>query len=115
TTLPFHGVIASLAVSPDYATDRTLVFGAARGDLQVSRDAGASWEAVAVNVPGTVQQVVFSPGWTGDGTLLLRCPPDRLLASTDRGRTFTALAAPPDTLVPGLLPAEDYATSGTLW
>jgi photosystem II stability/assembly factor-like uncharacterized protein len=114
-TPPLHGVIASLAISPDFARDRTLAIGAGRGDLLVSRDAGASWEPLELPTPASIQQILFSPGYATDGTVLLRAPPDRIFASSDGGRTFAARPGPPSAVISSLLLDDRYAESGTLW
>lgn len=57
--------VQALALSPDFAEDRTLFAGLETGGLQVSRDGGASWQAAGIAVPGeelAVNAVLCRPG-----------------------------------------------------
>jgi len=96
-TFPARSVRA-LALSPAYATDRTIV--AAGGDgIYRSTDGGARWEALDAGLDGhatTWAQVAFSPDFARDRTLFLSNE-SRIYRSTDGGNHWVAVFADLDT------------------
>jgi photosystem II stability/assembly factor-like uncharacterized protein len=82
----------SLAVSPNFAQDRTSFAGAASA-LYRSRNGGLSWREVdtATDEPA-VQCLAFSPAFAEDRLILAGTEADGLLRSTDGGSTWQRLA-----------------------
>lgn len=100
TTAPI-GLLA-LAVSPEYASDHTLVAGTTTG-LFISRDAGATWSAAHLPIAGSaVIALGFSPNYTHDGLLLAGTLEDGILYSNTRGASWQSRSF-------GLLDATVYA------
>ena len=77
--------ILSLAVSPAFADDQTLVAGTHTGIL-VSRDVGETWLAAELPVSASgVVALAFSPNYAADGILLAGTLEDGILYSNTRG------------------------------
>ena len=77
--------IFSLAVSPSFAQDHTLVAGTNTG-IYVSRDAGETWLAADMPISGSVAIAIsFSPNFAADGILLAGTLEDGIFYSHDRG------------------------------
>ena len=77
--------IFSLAVSPSFAQDHTLVAGTNTG-IYVSRDAGETWLAADMPISGSVAIAIsFSPNFSVDGILLAGTLEDGIFYSHDRG------------------------------
>ena len=97
--------VQSIAVSPDYATDRTLLAaalwfvepaGRQRYSLFRSIDGGATWEQAGAGLPESEQMrsVAFSPHFATDRTAYA-VSSSQLYRSLDGGQSWTALGAPP--------------------
>ena len=77
--------ILSLAASPCFATDHTLVAGTNSG-IFVSRDAGETWLAAELPISSsTVIALAFSPNYQTDGILLAGTMEDGIFFSNSRG------------------------------
>ena len=63
-------MVQSLALSPNFATDRTIFAGAADGSLYRSSDAGESWSSLAVP-EGTSGLVSLAVAGHGENTTIL--------------------------------------------
>ncbi len=78
----------SLAVSPRFANDHTLLAGTNTG-VFVSRDAGESWQAGQTPLAGSVVNALsFSPGYENDGSLLAGTLEDGALFTNTRGANW---------------------------
>lgn len=83
--LPDALVTPAVALSPDYATDRT-VFAGTNGGVLRSEDGGENWVLGAMpKPPPVVSTVVLSPDYTSDGLAFAGTMEDGLLRSPDRG------------------------------
>src|SRR5437764_5076779 len=77
--------ILSLAVSPCFAQDRTLVVGTSTG-IFVSRNAGETWLSAELPIStSTVIALGFSPNYETDGILLAGTMEDGIFLSNTRG------------------------------
>ena len=77
--------ILSLAASPGFASDQTLVAGTNTG-IFVSRDAGETWLAAKLPISrSTVIALGFSPNYQADGILLAGTMEDGIFFSNNRG------------------------------
>ncbi len=96
--------IVSLAVSPSYAEDLTLVAGANSG-IFVSRDGGQTWQATPVPIAGAVVvALAFSPNYPRDGVLLAGTLEDGAFYSDNRGASWQSKSF-------GLLDATIYSVA----
>jgi photosystem II stability/assembly factor-like uncharacterized protein len=109
------GVMA-LAVSPDFAADRTVFAGADSG-IYISRDAGDTWRAAQVPISRSmVLTLACSPNFAADGILVAGTLEDGIWYSHDRGenwhsRSFGLL----DATVFALAISPDFAQDETLF
>jgi photosystem II stability/assembly factor-like uncharacterized protein len=96
-----HDPVRSIAASPDFAADRTLLV-ATRPTTQVpgsrfllkSEDGGASWRAVHRGLPNAgVPEIAFSPDFARDGLVLAGTCGAGLFRSEDRGESWRRVAA----------------------
>jgi photosystem II stability/assembly factor-like uncharacterized protein len=96
--------VLSLAVSPAYATDHTLLAAARWQDPTFvahyavfrSINGGVDWTQASVGLPdATLQDVAFSPHYATDHTAYLASA-DLLYRSRDEGLSWTAVGAPAD-------------------
>ncbi|MCP4540849.1 MAG: hypothetical protein GY832_27245 [Chloroflexi bacterium] len=72
----------TLAVSPGYAEDQTVVAGVSDRGILKSKDGGRSWLPANVGIPNThVSQIFFSPGFEQDSTVFALS--ETLYRSTD--------------------------------
>jgi len=77
--------ILSLAASPCFETDQTLVAGTGTG-IFVSRDAGETWLSAELPIStSTVIALSFSPNYAADGILLAGTMEDGVFYSSSRG------------------------------
>jgi photosystem II stability/assembly factor-like uncharacterized protein len=86
-----------MAVSPDYARDRTL-FAVGRGAIFRSEDAGSHWKRIIPKgalVKGEFPPDYFvlglSPNFEDDGTILVGTDRGKIFVSTDRGKSYDRL------------------------
>jgi len=97
--------VASLAVSPSYAADRTLLATARRQedslgpffyDVFRSTDGGQNWQPSGTGLPDVeLGHVTFSPRYPQDHLAYLTAG-DQLYRSVDGGLRWTMVGAPPD-------------------
>jgi photosystem II stability/assembly factor-like uncharacterized protein len=88
--------ISALAVSPDYARDRTLLAGVVGRGLYRTDDGGRLWQPSGAGLASMwVRDIALSPGFPRDGTAFIVAGGDQptLYRSTDRGATWQALDA----------------------
>jgi len=117
--------VRSLAISPGYASDRTLFAGTWGNGVYKSADGGDSWSTVNSGIPPLiyyldVYALALSPGYASDRTLFVGSPCG-VLKSTDGGTSWstadTGLLSPdvpcPDILTLALSPG--YAADLTLF
>jgi photosystem II stability/assembly factor-like uncharacterized protein len=80
--------ILTLAVSPDFAADQTLIAGTSTGTY-VSRDGGETWKLTPMPMSGSkVSALCFSPTFAADGLVLGGTLEDGIVISEDRGATW---------------------------
>ena len=91
----FNDFVSSLAVSPDFARDRTL-FAAGSSGVYRSLNAGSTWGTITpasaswITRTLSAKQFVLSPNFGADRTMILasRVAPRGVFASTDGGATW---------------------------
>jgi len=94
--LPRHwGLGIRLAISPDYANDRTLFAATAEG-LFHTTDRGATWiligECAGLDRGAYVESVAVSPGFRADREVLISMKGHGLFRSNDAGEHFVPIA-----------------------
>lgn len=121
-TPPWHSVpgapleIITLAVSPTYAADQTILVGGGQG-LWISLNGGIDWQAVQLPMPNTIVLCLgFSPNYQADGIILVGTLEDGIYASDSRGvrwsyRSFGLL----DSTVYTLAISPNFAQDETLF
>jgi photosystem II stability/assembly factor-like uncharacterized protein len=108
--------VLSLAASPSYASDQTLLAGANTG-IYVSRDGGETWKPASMPITGSsVSALCFSPNYAVDGVVLAGTLEDGVVVSEDRGaswlsRSFGML----DSANFSVAFSPNYAADGTLY
>lgn len=90
---PFGANVKSVAVSPAFATDRTVFIGTTFSGLLRSRDAGLTWEKLAIPVSssGDVYAVALSPEFATDRTMFAGTS-SGVFRSSDAGATWSQSA-----------------------
>ncbi|NLD44325.1 MAG: hypothetical protein GX657_12635 [Chloroflexi bacterium] len=93
TSEPPLGWFTSVALSPAFAGDRTMIASSnASQSLTISRDAGDSWQPLAlVPVRAPSDSIAWSPRFAQDGTLYACCAEDGPRVSEDGGRSWFPL------------------------
>jgi photosystem II stability/assembly factor-like uncharacterized protein len=82
--------VESVAVSPAFGADRTVVAGARNAGLWMSVDAGDSWfELQLWGNRLSVTSVAFSPEYASDSTMVVGTEGAGLLRSGNKGKTWT--------------------------
>jgi photosystem II stability/assembly factor-like uncharacterized protein len=104
--------VLSLAVSPGYAQDGTLLAGSEADGLYLSRDRGQSWQRLgASQVGGVLNQVIASPGFPERGEALATHE-NTVLRSTDGGESWAVLL---EGEITALAAHWDEAGKATVW
>lgn len=108
--------IGSLAISPNFAANRTLL---AAGDyrapkLLTSTDAGDTWSPVTAPIAIT-QSVTMRVAIGPDEVWWVWIDYDGLYRSADRGQTWAQAISRPDAMAQSLVFSPDYARDGTIW
>mgnify|MGYP005847627645 CR=1 FL=1 len=92
--LPAGFMLTSLAVSPNFERDQTLLVGGnyRQNQLLRSTDGGDTWQVVfdgaAVAGAGDISLIVFSPNFAGDGQAYAWLQTGGLLRSSDGGQSW---------------------------
>lgn len=114
---PVATVVREVAVSPQFAGDRTVIAGTNGVGVFRSTDGGDTWSELMGGLPAGVKtrRVRFSPDYAADGTVLLATWTSGLLRSTDGGDTWIGAGAglATDTLR-GLALSPHFASDGTV-
>lgn len=114
-----HGMstpfIEAIAVSANFARDRTIFLGARDGTVSRSTDGGESWTGLGwLGEPSPVVALAMSPHYADDGTLIAGTFEDGVFRSTDRGATWApASFGLLDLSVLALVMSPDYAHDET--
>ena len=108
------GRVLVLAMSPDFASDRTVFAGSEHAGVLKSTDGGQTWKQVNTGIyDGNVPALVVSPGFAADRTVYAGTRTQGLFRSTDGGETWVQTGQGlPDGNVPHLSSA---SMSGALW
>jgi len=85
--------VNSVDFSPAYAADRTIYIAGNEG-LFRSIDGGDSWTPIGPTAGTSVTDLAISPAFATDNTLLAITLSNQCWKSTDRGATWTQVAAP---------------------
>ncbi len=113
----YSGSVYAVALSPAYATDRTLFAGTWDGGVFRSTDGGATWQAVNNGLATTdLLAVALSPAYATDRTLFAGTNGSGVFRSADGGATWQAVnqgLTATDVRAVALSPA--YATDRTLY
>ena len=110
--LPKNSVIHAIVFSPAFNTDQTIYI-AGPGGLFRTSDRGVSWITSAKQ---SLQCVALSPNFALDNTLFVVTSQRTVLKSTDRGKTWLLLAAPPSLMsdLNSIAVSPSYAVDKTL-
>ena len=112
---PYGGLINSVAVSPNFASDQTL-FAATWGGVFKSTNGGTSWSAVNSGLTGTtVNSVAVSPNFATDHTLFAGTW-GGVFISTNGGTSWSAVnSGLTGTAVNSVAVSPNFATDHTLF
>lgn len=106
--------IASMAVSPSFDVDSTVVVALSDSSVALSGDGGSNFRRVQVGAP--VRHVAISPDHATDGTLWLSTWGSGVLRSTDGGNSFGPVNGGLAELdVNHVAPAPTYPAPPDLW
>ncbi len=87
-----HDVVSELALSPNYASDRTLLAAVLLSDISFlarSTNGGRSWQLYGSPVlDSSIEAMQFSPDYANDGVVLIATKSKGVWRSTDGGLTF---------------------------
>ncbi len=114
-------LVASIALSPDYASDHTAWASMSQTGVFRTRDGGTTWTKTSRGLTGDHQAHVvktteyrsIAAGASASGTVLYEAGFDGLFRSTDEGRTWTQSQTLVD-FVTGLDVSPDYARDHTV-
>ena len=122
--LPPHP-ISTLAISPDFARDQTLLvgfgFGPIRAGIYRSTDGGQSWTPASHGLTDLgVSQIAISPTYSRDQTLFASTQSGELFRSTDGGDHWEILPSDPEARpsvgqLTGLALSPNFAADGLLF
>jgi len=109
------GSISALALSPGYASDRTLFAGTGGAGVFKSTDGGAYWSATGLTNLG-VSALALSPGYVTDSTLFAGNWGGGVFKSTDGGVSWSAMnMGLTDLYIEALVISPGYASDRTLF
>ena len=103
----------ALVISPNYAADKTVLFGLWNGPAYKSTDGGLTW-----NIIGSygIASFAISPLFSADQTIFGGTIPGEVLKSTDGGTNWIPCAGGlPREWVQSLCISPEYATDGTVF
>lgn len=81
--------ITALAVSPDFAVDRTVIIGDRSGRLYLSNDSGQSWANLGrIAAAGGINQITCAPEYGTYGEFFVATSDSGLLRTADFGQSF---------------------------
>lgn len=120
TGLPVAATVSSVAFSPSYATDHTILIGTSKGVYR-SRDAGVTWNRINDSITGSniAQAVTIAP----DGAYFISFNDgyqtttyNKIYKSSDSGAVWTSTTATADmSTVYDIKASPDYANDSTLF
>jgi hypothetical protein len=114
-SLPTSVIVRSIAVSPGFAADSTVMTADTSGVLRVSTDRGATWVVLGnpAGVGGLIHDVAIAPG--GGGVFLATSNPG-VQYSANGGTTFTSLATGlPAEAINNVAVSPNFATDRTVF
>jgi len=113
-TSPGQDGIRSLALSPNYANDQTVIAGGYAGGIYKSTDGGGSWNNTHTTTY-SVEELAFSPEYTSDQTVFFGDDYGNVFKSTDSGNNWNlARAGNTNCSVTGLAVSPGYANDRTV-
>jgi photosystem II stability/assembly factor-like uncharacterized protein len=108
-------LVTAIAVSPDYASDQTLITGTPDGILYLSNDAGENFTQLnLLNGTGIITQIHFAEDYASSGEVFIGTSTG-LYVSTDYLTTVTPVAGFSDQLISALVLSPAYRTDATLF
>ncbi len=114
--LPECRQVASLAVSPDFARDQTLLTGLVGLGIFRSTDGGRLWKPASVGLASmSVQELILSPGFASDQLAFVRVATGGPYRSSDGGHTWQELDLPGDLPAEQLLLSPGFARDRTVF
>jgi hypothetical protein len=116
---PYEVGVNALAISPDYARDRTIYAGSAAAGVFLSTDGGLHWQETGFPARGSdldLFHLALSPDYPQDGTLFATAG-RRPYRSTDGGNTWQALRQGLPAVFPisALAVSPDYGQDRTVY
>ncbi len=114
TAEPDGSAVWSVAPSPAFAEDATLVAGTAEG-LWRSADRGATWEPVPAYPGDAVRGVLLSPAWPGDPFIAAWTRGGALWLTRDGGASWTRAAVGVDAVITTATLSPGLTDDGRLW
>lgn len=111
TSLPLQAQnVGAIAVSPQFATDRT-IFAEAVSGVYRTTDGGANWERlsngllwnpdISIHESGYVESISISPSFGTDGTVFVNSPGHGIFRSVDKGASWVLLNIPSEIYTSG--------------
>jgi photosystem II stability/assembly factor-like uncharacterized protein len=85
----------AIALSPDYANDKTVYFGTRVHGMYRSEDSGHSSKNIWENAKGAITSLAISPVFSKDHTLFLYARGDGIYKTTDRGDSWRRINVHP--------------------
>jgi len=85
--LPVESSITTIAVSPDYGEDKTIVVGTRDKRILLSHDAGETWRVTEID--GAPKSIAISPKFASDYTMWVATHGAGVLKTTDAGMSYT--------------------------
>jgi hypothetical protein len=109
-------VLTAIAMSPNYAADKTLLLGTTSNGIFKSSNGGGAWTAVTTGLSFPVTAVTFSPAFGTDQTAFATSYGAGVQVSTTGGNTWTAAnSGITDLNGTCIALSPTFATDSTLW